>query len=508
MSEKPKAKILLVDDDAGTLETNELLVKGFGYDVVTAKSPLEAMGLASKSAFDMVLMEVVLKPSQGGDGYDLLGFIKDNLDEKRRQALKGKDGIRSSRDPGTPVVIITHSVTEALVTKCKELGALDVLQKAGFDNNDLKALINRAVESRRPPEPFFGTNPDFLKILDFLDKVARTDKPVLLTGETGVGKEIMAKRIVAKSRRSNRKYKTFNCSGVSKDIAESELFGHVKGAFTGAISDRDGHLKDADGGTLFLDEIAETDPSFQAKLLRAIQFGECLPVGSDKTEHFDVRFLAATNRDLQAEMESKTFRQDLYYRFPFVVKIPPLRERVDALPALIDHILDEVALDPAGGLYLTKGNTPKIRDDAMELLCGFSWPGNIRQLRNVLDYAVVMANGVDTIIPEHLPDYILQAPPARSAAAAPAAAPAVVAGRKVPDGWPNRVEENGEHVTFKRLEKVEALEILKAMVEVDGVINQGAKSLRIDRNTLKSKINKYGIKAILELSEDESEDAV
>jgi sigma-54-specific transcriptional regulator len=540
MSEKIPEKILIVDDNATYAASIVSLVKNLGYEAVAVDSPLQGIVEASKTAFAMVLMEAEFRSGKEDDAYDLLGFINGRLDDKRRLALeqqalekialdkkaleqralerqaleKKAEDINFFRNVYTPVIILTSQNKQDLEEKCKDLGALAVLIKGNFENSELEALIGGAVKGRRAeedkfygsvPDPFIGGDPHFLGILAFLDKVARSDKPVLLTGETGVGKEILAKRIVDKSPRKAGVFLTCNCSGVSQTMIEDQLFGHVKNAYTGAASARKGLMMTAAGGTIFLDEIAETDQSFQAKLLRAIQFGEVQTIGMDVPLQSNVRFRAATTRDLPAEMERKTFREDLSSRVPFVVEIPPLRARAGDLPDLIAHILGDVAKDAAGG-------PPKIDPDAMDLLRAFSWPGNIRQLKNVLDYAIVMAEGAKSIGPAHLPGYIRhpasRAPRAGSAAAAGSNLPAPVpglprasaapaaAGLPVADGWPDRVDDEGVPVTFDRLEKVEALTVLEAMVEFNGVRIKAAKGLGITTHTLRAKIDKYGLEAI------------
>jgi DNA-binding NtrC family response regulator len=453
-------------------------LEGFGYSVTLAESARQGLALASEDEFDLIAMDLKFVEMPA---LDLLGFIRDKLEPRRLKDLRARfpEIEEPSQNADTPVITLAAMRIEELDQEARRLGVSASLLKAG-DNNALKEAVEAALESRqaRAPArrdssaaPFLGENQAFKRILDFIDKIAESDNPVLITGESGVGKEIVAKLIWQKSLRRNNVFRVCNCTGVTKDMVEDTLFGHAKYAFTGAARERKGILRSAQGGTVFLDEIAETTLEFQAKLLRAIQFGEIQTVGTDQVDYADVRFLAATNRDLDREIHDKSFRHDLFYRFTFTVEIPSLRERVDDLPKLAAHLLSAVS-------SRGKRKPPALSDEALKAICDYAWPGNIRQLENALEYAAVMAKG-GVVAKDDLPDYVFR--------------------RQASSSQPKSIAE------------AESDAIIEAMQFAKGVRVKAAGILGIAAKTLRDKLERYNLNQLFpsggeSAAEDERKD--
>jgi two-component system response regulator HydG len=470
-----KPVILLIDGDQNYRQTCKIVLQGYGFEVVTAETGLRGAFLSTESSYDLILMDLKFAEIPA---LELLSFIKWKLDRKKNAEFKKRYGdlTEDSRNRDTPVVILTALSIGEDVERAREAGAEDVLLK-GVDNNVLKLKIQEAINNsklRREKEVasteglFVSEDVVFKKILAFIDKIADSNKPVLITGESGVGKEVIARLIWQKSCRHQNVFRVCNCTGVTKEMVEDTLFGHTKGAFTGATSERKGLLKSAQGGTVFLDEIAETGMEFQAKLLRALQFGEIQTVGSDIVDYVDVRFLAATNRDLEKEIAQSRFRHDLYYRFTFTIHIPPLRERVCDLPRLTAYLLEKAAKE-------NQKPTPTVSEEAMRVICAYSWPGNIRQLQNALEYASVMASGRE-IVKDDLPDYI--------------------SGTTVPIYQP------------KSLDEVEKQAIIEALRYTSWVKTRASKILDITPKTLRDKLDKYKLVQPTPLGKEEPKEEV
>ena len=468
-----RSRILLIDADQSYRQTCKIVLEGFGHDVTPAESVHKGLLLAADEAFDLIVMDLsfVELPAM-----DLLGFIKNKLDPQRAKEIRSRfQGVEAdSLNEETPVITLSAMRIDELERQARRLGAVETLLKGG-DNNQLREAVQKALESRQsfaaarreqPLSPFLGENQAFKKILDFIDKIAESDNPVLITGESGVGKEVVAKLIWQKSSRRQNVFRVCNCTGVTKDMVEDTLFGHAKYAFTGAARERKGVLRSAQGGTVFLDEIAETTMEFQAKLLRAIQFGEIQTVGTDQVDYVDVRFLAATNRNLDKEIENARFRHDLFYRFTFTLEIPSLRDRVEDLPKLAAHIMEGAALK-------NKKKVPAFSDEAMRAICEYGWPGNIRQLQNALEYAIVMARG-GVIGKDDLPDYVFR--------------------KTVASSMPKSIAE------------AESDAIVEALQFVKGVRTKAASILGIAPKTLRDKIDRYNLNSLFPVGADSAGD--
>jgi two-component system response regulator HydG len=301
--------------------------------------------------------------------------------------------------------------------------------------------------------------PRFIEVLELAETVAGTDSTVLISGESGTGKEVVARYIHTLSDRSDGPFMSINCGALPESLLESELFGHVKGSFTGAVRDKDGLLVAGGGGTFFLDEIGEMSPATQVKLLRAIQEREVIPVGSTKAVPVDVRIVAATNRDLEEEITRGGFRSDLYYRLNVIqLHLPPLRDRREDIPILTNHFLRRAADGTSG--------SRSVSEEAMEVLSAYDWPGNVRELENALERALVVSSR-EVIGPDALPDRVREAPRARLVAS--------------------------ELPSNPTMEIVERAYILWVLQSEGGNKTRAAEVLGIDPSTLYRKLNRYGI---------------
>ncbi len=446
-------KILVIDDEQSILNTLEILLRGEGFQV-----EVRTRGQTAIEDWDDVDPDIVLTDIRmpGTSGMDVL------------QAVRQKD-------PEVPVILMTAQASLQSAIEAVNRGAFYYLQKP-FSNDDLVALCRRAAETRvlkrenvqlkkeihrrdaSEGERPIGKERSFVDILELAETVAPTDSTVLITGESGTGKEVLARYIHALSDRDDGPFTSVNCGALPENLLESELFGHVRGSFTGAVKDKDGLLVAARGGTFFMDEIGEMSPALQVKLLRALQEREVVPVGSTKPVPIDVRIIAATNRDLEEEMRRGTFRSDLYYRLNVIsLHMPALRDRRDDVPLLTEYFLDVFA--PEDGAI-------EITDAALERLRKYDWPGNVRELENALERAVVLA-GSEEIDVEHLPDRVVD-PPAE---------------RLVSDASP-------PNPTLDTIEKAYILWVLEAE---EGNKARAAEVLGIDPSTLYRKLNRYGV---------------
>ncbi|MBI9016583.1 MAG: sigma-54-dependent Fis family transcriptional regulator [Phycisphaerae bacterium] len=374
-----KIPILIVEDEIGHADILAEALERVGYEVTLAASGQEGIDICQIGDPYVVITDLKL-----GDSIDGLGVL---------------ENVRS-RDNICEVVLITAHES---IDTCKEAlqkGAYDYIPKP-IDLDHLRAVVKRASDKVmlerenhrlhvKLDEKFdfagiIGNSPRMLRIMDKLNRAANSSVTVLVQGESGVGKELFATAIHFNSPRSDGPFQAVNCAGLSDTLLESELFGHVHGAFTGASADRKGFFQMADGGTLFLDEIGDMPAAMQAKLLRVLEDQIVVPVGSTKGTKVDVRIISATNQDLEKMVEEKTFRQDLYYRIRGVnIEIPPLRQRREDIPELLNHFLHQYARDEGRGVH---GFTPS----AVKLLKAYDWPGNIRELRNCVKMMVVLA---------------------------------------------------------------------------------------------------------------------
>jgi two-component system, NtrC family, response regulator HydG len=376
-------KILVVDDQRNMRTTLAMMLRGGGYEVDEAADGEQGKELGTTGAYDIVITD--LRMGQY-DGIEVLRATKE-------------------AHPMTEVIVMTAYGTIESAVEAMRLGAFDYIQKP-FTEQELIVKVSKALESRKLHgqvrlfaqefkeryhfDNIIGRSQAMRDILTRVVKIAPTDAIVLITGESGTGKELIARAVHANSKRADRPFVTVNCAAISETLLESELFGHARGSFTGAVSARKGLFEEADGGTFFFDEIAETTPSFQAKLLRAIQDGEVRRVGENKPIKVDIRVIAATNVDLSEAVQDKRFRQDLYYRLNVArFHLPPLRDRREDIPLIVQFFLDK---------YSHKMNTQvRVGEGVMERLMNYDFPGNVRELENMVEQAVALCSGVITV---------------------------------------------------------------------------------------------------------------
>jgi DNA-binding NtrC family response regulator len=446
--------ILIADDQADVLEALRFLIKGEGYQSEAVTSPAAALHAIEARDFDAVLMDLnyTRDTTSGAEGLDLLNRI---------QTLDGN----------LPVIVMTAWGSVELAVEAMRRGARDFIQKP-WDNARLSAILktqielgralrkgqrleeeNRTLRAERFPQ-LIAQSAAMRPVLDVISRVGPSDANVLITGENGTGKGLVAQTLHSVSLRSSRPLVTVNTGGLAEGVFESELFGHVKGAFTDAKADRVGRFEMADGGTLFLDEIANISQALQAKLLRTIEAGEFERVGSSKTRRVDVRVFSATNADLHAAVAEGRFRQDLLFRLNTIeLRLPPLRDRREDIPVLASHFLRQHAehyRKPLTGFD----------EGAVKALLVHLWPGNVRELDHAVERAVLMAQG-ETIRAADL---------------------GLRAGRE----GPPRIEEMS-------IEDVEALLIKKALARFNGNVSHAANALGLSRSALYRRLQRYGL---------------
>jgi DNA-binding NtrC family response regulator len=455
MSSAAKPRVLIADDQQDVLEAVRLLLKGEQYEVETAKSPAGILAALEARDFDAVLMDLnyARDTTSGQEGLDLLHKI---------QAL----------DWTLPTVVMTAWASTASAVEAMRRGAYDYVEKP-WDNSRLLAILRNAIDMgralrksqrlesenqtlRRNGMPqLIADSAKMRPVLQLMERIGPSDANVLITGEHGTGKELVAHWLHAASSRAPKSFVAVNMGGLSEGVFESELFGHVKGSFTDAKTDRIGRFELADQGTLFLDEISNITLSQQSKLLRVLQTGDVERVGSSKARHVDVRILSATNADLHTEVASGRFREDLLFRLNTIeIHLPPLRERRDDIPALAQHFLKRHA-----GRY--RKSIHGFDAGGMQSLLEHSWPGNIRELDHAIERSVLLAQG-DLV---RTGDLGLRA-------AAPGMAP--------------RIED-------LTLEEVEKLVIQKALTRFDGNVSQAAKALGLSRSALYRRLETHEI---------------
>ncbi|MBC7841221.1 MAG: sigma-54-dependent Fis family transcriptional regulator [Gemmatimonadaceae bacterium] len=395
MTQRSAPSVLIIDDEAGILETLRILLKNEGFAPITALGGKAGLDALETSSPDIVLSDIRMPTVSG---IEVLAAVK-------------------LRDPQLPVVLMTAQASMQSAIQAVNEGAFYYIQKP-FRNDELVAILRRAAEHRqlkienvtlkqeiqRRDRSSVGNKPtgtsrSWLKVLDMVETVAPTDSTVLITGESGTGKEVIARYLHDLSPRADNSFMSINCGALPESLLESELFGHVKGSFTGAVKDRAGLFTAANKGTFFLDEIGETTPATQVKLLRVLQQREVIPVGGTESMPIDVRMIAATNRDLEEEIKRGSFRGDLFYRLNVIaIHLPPLRERRDDIPVLATKFLARV-----GG---TRHEHPlALTPDAQDAMQAYDWPGNVRELENAMERAVILTTG-DSIGIEALPERV------------------------------------------------------------------------------------------------------
>lgn len=450
-----ETSILVVDDDPGHRTTLKTIIKSWGYQVEGADDGTGAVEKVKKGPFDLILMDV------------------------RMTVMSGIEALKQIKryNPAIPIVIMTaYSSVESAVEAIKA-GAYDYLTKP-LDFNALKITIERALEHTSlmaenralkeqlrlgfDTQNIIGKSRAMKDLIDMVAMVAPSEATVLITGESGTGKELIAKAIHFNSVRKDKPLIIVNCAALTETLLESELFGHEKGAFTGAEKKRDGRFKQANRGTIFLDEIGEMSPMMQAKLLRVIQDREIQRVGSDETIKVDVRIVAATNRNLEEDVAAGKFREDLYHRLNVVaLRAPPLREHKDDIPLLVQHFLDRYATK---NRKLIKGFTPL----AMDMLLKYNWPGNVRELENTVERAIILAAG-DYVSEQELPLSITQAYSQKN----------------------HSKEFRQDFSQPQSLADLEREAILATLEETAGNKSETARKLGITRKTLYKKLQKY-----------------
>ncbi|HEY5132814.1 MAG TPA: sigma-54 dependent transcriptional regulator [Candidatus Krumholzibacteriaceae bacterium] len=384
-------KILIVDDEKSMCQYMSIMLRKGGYDVKTVHNGKKALQEIKESSFDVVITDIRM---EGMDGIELLGAIK-------------------ATNPTLPVIIMTAYASTKTAIDALNRGAFYYLIKRA-KNDEIKMVIRNALDMHRVKsenvflkkqlkkkdefKEIIGKSEEIQSVFNLVNKVADTDSTILISGESGTGKELIAKAIHYRSGRASAPFVSINCGALPENLLESELFGHVKGSFTGAIRDKEGMFKVASGGTFFLDEVGETTLAIQVKLLRVLQEREIIPVGGTAPIKVDVRLIAATNADLEKAVKEERFRADLYYRLNVIpVVIPPLRDRRDDIPLLVDHFL-HIASERSG-------RRKTVSKEAMDLLSSYDWPGNVRELENIVERACILQEGDDFRI-DDLPDKV------------------------------------------------------------------------------------------------------
>jgi len=446
-----RASILVIDDEESVRDSCRQTLSRDGNRVEVAEDGTKGLGVLAERSFDVVILDLKMP---GLSGMEVLKRIKQS-------------------DPATVVIVITGYATVDSAVEAMKNGAYDFVPKP-FTPDALRVITRRALEKREldlenfllrdqlkasfGPDVVVGRSEPMKKVEELIRKVGPTDSTVLITGESGTGKELVARAIHRASRRRDKPFVVVDCGSLVENLFESELFGHIKGSFTGATTTKYGRFELANGGTLFFDEIGNTGINIQTKLLRVLQEREITKVGSSQVVKVDVRIIAATNEDLHEAVKAGTFREDLFYRLSVVpISIPPLRARRGDIPLLVSHFLNKYNTRRRKGIVA-------VSEEAMKALVEYDWPGNVRELENAIERAVVLAES-DVIGPSDLLYYgRMTARPAR----------------------PSTYE-------VRRLEEVERDHIEKALAIFNGHRGRTAEALGIDRKTLRAKLKRYGI---------------
>ncbi|MCP4500079.1 MAG: sigma-54-dependent Fis family transcriptional regulator [Deltaproteobacteria bacterium] len=468
------ARVLIADDELNLRRVLSASLRREGYDVVTAANGVEAWRL--------------LEGSGGVDGeiFDLL------ITDVRMPELDGMGLLAKAHKhfPGMPVVMLTaHGTVDMAVQALKE-GAFDFVSKP-YERDELHSVVKKAVAQKEasldethpdedaPRNDLVGTSQRMKDVLAIVDRVADSPSTVLITGESGTGKELVAMALHKGSSRADKPFIRINVAAIPPTLIEAELFGHEKGAFTGAVTQKPGRFELADGGTLFLDEIGDLPVEMQVKLLRALQESQFERVGGIKTLSVDVRLIAATNRNLTKAIADERFREDLYYRLNVVpIALPPLRDRTGDIPLLAKHFIEKLAVR-------LKREERDVSDDAMLLLQSYSWPGNIRELENIIERTLLFADG-----------------PLIDVAALPPDIVAKVEGMSEHTVTTVATAANGEHnpdasmkdIVRKATADIEKALIVRALDETNGNVTHAARRLKISRKSLQIKMKEFGLR--------------
>jgi len=452
-------RILVVDDELSMREFLEILLTDEGYKVQTAESYNKALKLFGNKGFPLVVTDLKMP---GGTGIDLLRKLKDIL-------------------PETEVLMMTAYASTNSAVEAMKCGAYDYIMKP-FKIDEIKLIISKVFDKIRLENEnlllkkelkessnfgeIIGLSPGMQEIYRLIKKVAPTRSNVLITGESGTGKELVARSIHFNSQRSDHTFITINCGAMPANLLESELFGHVKGAFTGAVSSKPGLFELADEGSIFLDEIGEMPLALQVKLLRVIQEREFRNVGSTEDIKTNARIIAASNKDLEKAIADGDFREDLYYRLNVIqIKLPPLRERREDIPPLVDHFISKHNKE-------LKRNIRKISSEALQILGRYPFYGNVRELENIVERAVALEKN-DVILPESFPDDVRLSPA---------------------DKTTGMTELPADGLDIEKvMEEVEKDLILKALQMAGGVKTKAAKLLKVSFRSFRYRLAKYGL---------------
>jgi len=455
----PKIRLLIVDDEVSLLDFLSLLFQGEGYEVETASSVESARRAIERSSFDLVLCDILMPD---GNGLDLLRDIK-------------------AVEASPPVIMMTAYTSTKSAIDAMKLGAADYVSKP-FDVEELKIVATKALEGakladenvylRRELEQKYtfnniiGKSSRMQSIFALIERVGRTSSTVLIHGESGTGKELIARAIHFTSPRAARRFLSINCGAMPENLLESELFGHERGAFTGAVREKKGLFQEADRGTLFLDEIGEMTPTMQVKLLRALQERVVRKVGGSAEEPVDVRIICATNQNLEARIATGDFREDLFYRINVLpIHLPPLRQRREDIPLLVEFFLQK---------YSQQLDLPvrEISLEAMKMLEGYDWPGNVRELENVIERALALSHS-ETITTRDLPVQLLT-------------------NRKSGEDLVTLPEEGLDLEAY--LESIRTQLMIQALERTNGVQTQAAELLKMSFRSFRYYAKKAGLK--------------
>lgn len=468
------SRILVVDDEESIREFFEIMLKREGFEVVTASNGREALEVLKTKQADLIISDIQMPEMSG---MDFLSRVKES-------------------DPEALVIMITAFGSTETAVEAMKLGAYDYVQKP-FKIDEVKIVIRKALESRSLKmenaqlkrelgtkyafDNIIGGAPPMLRIYEMVKRVANTKSSVLITGESGTGKELIARAVHYNGPLKDRPFVTVNCGAIPENLMESEMFGHKKGSFTGAIADKKGLFEVANGGTIFLDELGELPLTMQVKLLRVIQEGTFKRVGGTEDVTVEVRIISATNRNLEAEVKAGRFREDLFYRLNVIqVHCPPMRERKEDISMLANHFLEKFS-------KALNVNVKRVSNEAMELLRRYHFPGNVRELENIIERTVALEPG-PTILPESLPRHLAEVP-AESGSTLDA----------------NRIEIDQEKgVDLEKLvAEFERTLLTKALQQTGGVKKRAARLLSISFRSMRYRVDKYGLG---NLSVDDDED--
>ena len=449
--------ILIVDDEESMCQFLSIMLKKEGHEVCSVNNGADALRQMQSRRFDVVITDIQMPKM---DGIQVLSGVK-------------------AIDATVPVIIMTAYASKQTAIEAVNKGAFHYLDKHA-KNDEIKMVVRNALDVRHVKSEnvqlkkqltksssgrtMIGKCDGILKVFRLVERVSASDATILIHGESGTGKELIARAIHDQSHRADGPFVSINCGALPESLLESELFGHVKGSFTGAIRDKDGLFKVANGGTFLLDEIGETSPAIQVKLLRVLQEREIIPVGGTKPLKVDVRIVAATNRELEHEVNMNNFRADLYYRLNVIpVTLPPLRERREDIPLLIDHFFKRYRAGYDGDLDAALG------DEARKVLCDYAWPGNVRELENIVERAVILQHGTGPLGLDDLPEKLVGR--ARS-------------------GEDDAIRASG--ITLEELERKYMIQVLN---ETGWHKKKAADILGINPSTLYRKIKSYGLES-------------